>query len=148
MLKNKKHMNDGSDKMDYEKLLTRGLAKVPKKKQGADRFEMPGFRIQKSGSRSTLVNFSEVAGTLRRETKHLMKFLLKELATSGELKGNGLEVQGIFMADAVNKKLEKYVETYVKCPECGKHDTNLVRERGFFFIKCEVCGARNPVGRV
>jgi translation initiation factor 2 subunit 2 len=109
---------------------------------------MPVFRVQRSGSRSLLVNFSEVADALRRDRKHLMKFLLKELATSGETKGTGLEVQGIFNAEAVNKKLEKYVELYVKCPECSKHDTNLVKDRGFFFVKCEVCGAREPVGKV
>jgi translation initiation factor 2 subunit 2 len=109
---------------------------------------MPRFKVQKSGSRSVLTNFSEVAGALRREPKHLMKFILKELATSGELKGASLEVQGSFFPDVVNKKLEKYVESYVKCPECGKHDTNLTKERGFFFIKCEVCGAREPIGKV
>jgi translation initiation factor 2 subunit 2 len=133
---------------DYEQLLKRGLSKVPKRDRTGERFVMPSFRIQKSGSKSILVNFSEVAGTLRREPKHLMKFLLKELATSGEVKGHSLEVQGTFMADAVNKKLEKYVETYVKCQECGKHDTNIVKDRGFNFIKCEVCGARDPVNKV
>ncbi len=134
--------------MDYEKLLKRGLSKVPKKEKLGDRFEMPRLKIQKSGSRSTLVNFSEAAGTLRRDPKHLMKFLLKELATSGEAKGSSIEVQGIFTTEAVSKKLEKYVDMYVKCPECGKCDTNLVKERGFFFIKCEVCGAREAVSKV
>jgi translation initiation factor 2 subunit 2 len=134
--------------VDYEKLLKRGLDKVPAKEKSGERFEMPVLRVQKSGSRSILVNYSEVAGVLRRDPKHLMKFLLKELATSGEAKGSSIEVQGVFNQDVVNKKLEKYVEGYVKCPECSKHDTNLVKERGFFFLKCEVCGAREPVGKV
>jgi translation initiation factor 2 subunit 2 len=134
--------------MDYEKLLKRGLDKVPKKEKAGDRFEMPRLKVHKSGNRSVIANFSEAAGTLRRDPKHFMKFLLKELATSGELKGQGLEVQGVFTPDAVNKKLEKYVESYVKCQACGKHDTDLVREKGFFFVKCEVCGARDPVSKV
>ncbi len=133
---------------DYEELLKRGMKGVPSRETEVDRFEMPMFRVQKSGSRSVLVNFSEVADALRRDRKHLMKFLLKELATSGEAKGTCLEVQGVFSTDAVNKKLEKYVDSYVKCPECGKHDTNLVKEKGFFLLKCEVCGARESVGRV
>jgi translation initiation factor 2 subunit 2 len=132
----------------YEDLLKRGLAKVPSKEKSGERFEMPSFRTQRSGSRTVLTNFSEVVRSLRRDEKHVMKFILKELATSGELKGNGLEVQGGFTEDQVNKKLEKYADTYVKCPECGKHDTNLVKDRGFFFLKCEVCGAREPVGKV
>lgn len=132
----------------YEGLLKRGFQKVPAGHGHGERFEMPSLRVQKSGSRSILSNFTEVARALRREPKHLMKFLLKELATSGEARGHALEVQGVFTADAVNKKLEKYVGLYVRCPECGKHDTNLVKERGFFFVKCEVCGAREPVGKV
>jgi translation initiation factor 2 subunit 2 len=132
----------------YEKLLERGLARVPAKEKASDRFEMPSFRVQKSGSRSVLLNFKEVADALRRDTAHLMKFILKELATSGELKGPTLEVQGTFMADIVNKKLDRYVGLYVKCQECGKHDTNLVKDRGFSFLKCEVCGAREPVVKV
>lgn len=134
--------------MDYEKLLKRGLSKVPKKEKSGDRFELPRLKVQKSGSRSIITNFSEAAGTLRREPKHMMKFLLKELGTSGDLKGHTLEVQGVFMPDAVNKKLEKYVESYVKCQACGKHDTNLVKEKGFFFLKCEVCGARDSVSKI
>lgn len=132
----------------YEQLLKRGLKKIPAKERSGERFEMPSLRVQRSGSRSILTNFSEVAGTLRREPKHLMKFLLKELATSGEAKPSGLEVQGVFSPEAVNKKLEKYVNTYVLCPECGKHDTQLIKDRGFFFMKCEVCGAREPLGKV
>ena len=138
----------GAKGMDYESLLKRGLAKVPSKEKGKDRFEMPVLKVQKSGSRSILVNFNEVAGILRRESKHLMKFLLKELATSGEAKGQSLEVQGSFTPDAVNKKLQKYVVTFVECPECHKHDTNLSKDRGFTFMKCEVCGAREPVSKV
>jgi translation initiation factor 2 subunit 2 len=134
--------------MDYDQLLKRGLSKVPKKEKAGERFEMPDFRVQKSGSRSVIVNFSEVADVLRRDPKHLMKFLLKELATSGESKGSSLEVQGVFASEAVNKKLEKYVQAYVACPECGKHDTHLTKDRGFFFMKCEVCGAREPLGKV
>jgi translation initiation factor 2 subunit 2 len=134
--------------MDYVKLLSRGLAKVPAKEKGKERFEMPVLNVQKSGSRSVLANFGEVARTLRREPRHLMKFLLKELATSGELKGQGLEVQGNFTRDVVNKKLEKYVAVFVECPECHKHDTQLLKDRGFMFMKCEVCGAREPVGKV
>ena len=81
--------------MDYEKLLDRGLAKVPEKEKASDRFEMPVLKVQSSGSRSLLANFKETAKVLRREPSHVMKFLLKELATSGEMKGSGLEVQTI-----------------------------------------------------
>ena len=48
----------------------------------------------------------------------------------------------------MNRKLDLYTKTYVACPECGKHDTKLEKERGFDFIKCEVCGARRTAGKI
>ncbi len=134
--------------MEYQKLLKRGLSKVPQKEKGTDRFETPVIRVQKSGSRTLLVNLGEVAQALNREVSHLTKFLLKELATSGETKGRSLEVQGTFNEDHVNRKLESYIKTFVQCPECGKHDTTLKKDKGFYFIKCEVCGASHTVQKV
>jgi len=134
--------------MDYQKLLKRGLDKVPKKEEGSDRFEVPRIRVQKTGSRTILVNVSDVAQALNRKAPHLVKFLLKELGTSGETKGKALEVQGTFNEDHVNKKFEIYIKTFVQCSECGKHDTKLKKDRGFFFMKCEVCGASHTVEKV
>ncbi len=134
--------------MSYEELLRRGMKKVPDKIENKERFEMPVIRIQIAGSRTAMTNFSEVASALRRDPRHMMKFMLKELATKGSIDGGRLEVQGKFHEELVNRKLELYVKTYVTCPECGKHDTKLQKDRGFDFIKCEVCGARHPAGKV
>jgi len=134
--------------MDYKELLKKGMKKVPEKMESKERFEMPRMRVQMAGSRSMMANFSEVSAALRRDPKHIMKFLLKELATKGNLSGSRLEVQGNFSEEMVNRKLELYVKNYVVCPECGKHDTKLVKERGFIFIKCEVCGARHTAGKI
>lgn len=134
--------------MDYDELLKRGLKKVPDKIEDKERFEMPRMRAQIEGSRTIITNFSEVASALRRDPKHLMKFMLKELATKGNMSGTRLEVMGNFHHEMVNKKLDLYVKTYLACPECGKHDTKLVKERGFMFIKCEVCGARHPAAKI
>ena len=133
---------------DYEKMLKRGLAKVPKKSAGGERFEMPRLQAHKAGSRTIMPNFCDVASALRRDSNHLLKFLLKELATSGEVSGKKLEVLGNFNEDVVNRKLEGYVKTYVLCRECGKPDTKIVKEKGFTFIKCEACGARHTVAKV
>ena len=134
--------------MGYQELLRRGFSKVPKKEGGKDRFEMPRIRVQKSGSRTILVNVSDAAQALNREPSHMVKFLLKELATSGDVKGKALEVQGTFNEEHVNRKLEAYAKGFVQCPECGKYDTKLKKDRGFFFIKCEVCGASHTVQKV
>jgi translation initiation factor 2 subunit 2 len=131
--------------MDYEKLLQRGLKKVPEKLKEKSRFVIPKVDATKSGARTNINNIQEVADGLRRDVKHLVKFLLKELATKGEMEGKKLVVLGNFHPDAINRKIELYVKNYVICEECGKPDTKLVKEKGFVFLVCEACGARHPV---
>ena len=134
--------------MGYEELLKRGMKKVPEKTEAKERFEMPRMSAQISGSRTIMTNFSEISSALRRGNDHLMKFMLKELATKGNMSSNRLEVMGNFSEDMVNRKLGLYVKEYVTCPACGKHDTKLTKDKGTMIMKCEVCGARHPVAKV
>jgi len=134
--------------MDYEKLLKRGLEKVPKKASANERFEIPRLSVMRIGSRTIINNFTDVANALRRDVQHLLKFFLKELATSGEIKGKRVEVLGNFSEEVVNKKLETYVKNYVLCRECGKPDTKIFKEKNFWFLKCEACGARYSVPKI
>jgi translation initiation factor 2 subunit 2 len=90
----------------------------------------------------------DIASHIRREQNHLLKFLLKELATSGELSGPRLTVIGTFSEAAVDSKVEKYAKLYVFCHECRKPDTKLVKEGEYVIMKCEACGARHPVPKV
>ncbi len=132
--------------MSYEELLKRGIAALPKKSETSERFVIPEAKIQKAGAKTIITNFNEVASALRREPAHLLKILLKELATKGETdKGGRLVVLGRFPRELVNKKIESYVKNYVLCPECSKPDTKLVKEGRFTFLVCEACGAKHSI---
>jgi translation initiation factor 2 subunit 2 len=132
--------------MPYEDLLKRAMEKVPKKAEETERFTIPKARTEPAGARTIITNFNEVASGLRRDPAHLLKFLLKELATKGEVdKGGRLIVLGRFSDNHINKKIDYYVKTYVICPECGKPDTKLVKEDRYMFLKCEACGAKHSV---
>lgn len=134
--------------MDYEKLLKRGISKVPQKKDSGERFEVPKAHAQKQGARTAVTNFYEITKALRREPDHLLKFLLKELATSCDAKDDKkVVVLGNFSGEQIDKKIELYINQYVICPECGKPDTKLVREDRFLFLVCEACGARHSIGK-
>ena len=137
-----------SDLPSYEELLKRGLAKAPKGSEDRGRFEMPKSQVQRAGQKTIITNFAEIASHLRREQNHFLKFLLKELATSGELQGSRLAVIGMFSETAVDSKVDKYAKTYVFCSECKKPDTKLVKEGEYVIMKCEACGARHPVPKV
>ena len=131
--------------VSYEELLKRGLKAVPKKAERTERFVIPKAVVQKAGAKTIIVNFSEIAAALRRKEAHLLKFILKELATKGEIEGKRLTVLGNFSAEHINKKIAIYVKQYVTCPECGKPDTKLEKKDNYYFMVCEACGARHPV---
>jgi len=137
-----------SDLPSYEELLKKGLKKAPKETLSDGRFEIPKVQVLRAGQKTIITNFTEIASHLRREQNHLLKFLLKELATSGELSGPRLTVIGTFSETAVDSKIDKYAKAYVFCTECKKPDTKLVKEGEFVIMKCEACGARHPVPKV
>ena len=133
---------------DYEKLLDAAIEKLPKDSDSGERFQMPKASIMPAGARTVITNFTEIASTLRRESDHLQKFILKELATSGEMQGNRLVVQGRFRSEVVDKKIDLYAKEYVICQDCGKPDTKIMKEDRHIFLKCEACGSRHIVKKV
>ena len=137
-----------SELPSYEELLKKGLKKGQKDTESKDRFEIPKVQVLRAGQKTIITNFTEIASHLRREQNHLLKFLLKELATSGELSGPRLTVIGTFSETAVDSKIDKYAKAYVFCTECKKPDTKLVKEGEYVIMKCEACGARHPVPKV
>lgn len=133
---------------DYQKLLDRAWKNLPEKVLKEERFEMPKADVVIAGNRTLIRNFNEIATTLNRKPEHIMKFFLKELATSGEIVGNKAEFQGKFGTWIINTKIELYAKNYVLCPECGKPDTTITKEERVSLLKCGACGARHPVKRI
>ncbi len=131
--------------MDYNQLLERGMQKLPERVLETSRFEVPNVRGHIQGNRTIISNFYQIADTLRREPEHMLKFVLKELATPGELKKTGFIIGTKVPASRINEKIQQYAKEFVICPECKKPDTKLIKEDKFMFIKCSACGARHPV---
>jgi len=131
--------------MDYEKLLKRGMKKLPEVVAEVARFEVPKTRGHIQGNKTIISNINQIAETLRRPVAHLIKFLLKELAAPGEIKKQFFIIGTKVSASRINEKIEAYVSKYVICPECKKPDTKLKKESGFMFIACQACGAKKTV---
>jgi translation initiation factor 2 subunit 2 len=131
--------------MEYEKLLDKAREKLPESVLNCERFEIPKVLGHIQGNRTVLSNFYQIAETLGREPEHLLKYILKELATPGELKKNAVIIGTKVPASRINQKIEQYAETFVICPECKRPDTKLIKEEGFVFMKCLACGAKKNV---
>jgi translation initiation factor 2 subunit 2 len=131
--------------MDYEELLERGREQLPDTKSLGERFNIPKARGHIQGSKTVISNFNDIAKTLERDVQHILKFILRELATPGGFKGQNVIFGRKVSASAVNNAIVKYAETYVLCKECGKPDTKIIKKSGVSYLKCLACGAQNSI---
>lgn len=131
--------------MDYEQALERGRKKIPEALLTAERFEVPKVLGHIQGNRTVISNFGAIAATVRREPDHLLKFVLRELASPGELDKASVIFGRKVSASMINQKIEQYVQTFVICKECHRPDTTLIKEKESAFLKCQACGAKYPV---
>jgi len=132
----------------YEEMLKRAMEKVPKKTGTGERFEMPRMDAVAQGNNTIIKNFGDITAKLRRDPKHVMKFLTKELAAPGSTDGTRATFQGKLSYRMLQGKLELYVKEYVICKVCGRPDTKLIKEGRIDQMKCEACGARSPVREI
>lgn len=128
----------------YEMMLEHGMKNLPKNSIKKERFEMPKVQGHIEGNKTIISNFLQVADQLRRKPEHLLKFLQRELATPGFVKEGRLILGRKIGSAQINERVEKYAKIFVICNECGKPDTQLVKEGQIQMIKCTVCGARHP----
>jgi translation initiation factor 2 subunit 2 len=132
--------------MEYEQLLERARERLPQAVVERERFEIPKVKGHMEGNKTVISNFAQIAGTLRRPVEHLLKFILKELATPGEISRSGLLVLGTKVpATRINEKIREYAYEFVLCPQDGKPDTDIIMEGEFAFLKCNACGYKHPV---
>ena len=92
-----------------------------------------------------IANFIKIAQAFRRDTEHFQKYLLRELATPGNLDGPRLIINRKISSVLINQKIEQYVKDFVICKECGKPDTTLNKEDRFTYVKCQACGAKHYI---
>jgi translation initiation factor 2 subunit 2 len=132
--------------MEYEQLLKRARERLPAAVVERERFEIPKVKGHLEGNKTVISNFTQIASALRRPAEHLLKFILKELATPGDVNRAGLLVLGSRVpASRVNEKIREYAYEFVLCPQDGKPDTDIIYEGEFAYLKCNACGYKQPV---
>lgn len=131
---------------DYKILLEETRKQLPEHVFQKERFEMPKVKGHIQGNRTVINNFLQIADALRREPDNMLKYILRELATPGEIKKSGSVIVGAKVpASRINEKIKQYADAYVFCYECGKPDTSIEKNRDINFLKCSACGARHPI---
>ncbi len=133
------------NKEDYEELLEEAYGKIKQTNTALDRFEIPKIEGHFEGRKTILTNFYQISSHLRRKPEHFQKFMLKELAASGQKEGDRLVLNIKVPSPKINQKIGEYVNEFVLCRECKKPDTELIRKDRINFVHCLACGAKHSV---
>ena len=132
----------------YEELLNEAYKKIKAPEGNGERFEIPKAQGLFEGKKTIITNFFHIASYIRRNPEHFQKFLLKQLASSGQIEGDRLVLNQKVPSAKINQKIEEYVKEFVLCRECGKPDTQLIKDGRLTFIHCLACGAKHPVSKI
>jgi len=130
---------------NYEELLEEAHKKIKKVDNTESRFEIPKIEGHFEGKKTILTNFLQIASHIRRKPEHFQKFILRELATSGNIEGDRLILNNKIPSAKINSKIEDYVKEFVLCKECKKPDTEIIKEDRLTFVHCLACGAKHSV---
>ena len=131
--------------MSYEKMLDRLYLSLPKQALTKERFEVPAIESYIQGSKTIIKNFSSILKLINREEKHILKFITKEIGTACSTSEGRLILNGKFSEKHVTELIHSYIKQYVLCSECNRPDTKFTERHGVKMLKCEACGAINPV---
>jgi|TARA_B100001971_G_C17908391_1_gene391600 translation initiation factor 2 subunit 2 len=129
----------------YRNLLDSAYKKLKPIEKSSERFEVPKIEGHGEGTKTILTNLQQISSYLRRDQEHLLKFLLKELATSGSIKNNRAILHRKINSQKINEKIKDYTKEFVICNQCNKPDTEIKKEKGFAFLHCLACGAKHSV---
>src|SRR3989344_4085920 len=132
----------------YEQLLKKAQEELPEQTQDGERFVIEKIKGHLEGNKTVLANLKQIAKSLHRDESHLLKYLLRELATPGKYEKDRAILGTKVAASIINKKIKTYASEYVFCSECNKPETTLVEEKGITYLKCQACGEKKPVKNI
>jgi translation initiation factor 2 subunit 2 len=130
---------------EYEKLLSQAYDQVKQSSGNGERFEIPKVEGRFEGKKTVITNFTQITTHLRRTPEHLQKFLSKELAAQVIQDKDRLVLNKKISSSKINPKIEQYTKEFVLCKECGKPDTEILKEDRINVLHCLACGAKHPI---
>ena len=132
-------------KSEYEKLLKKISDKITDKDDSKTRFELPRPDVMWQGNRTFLRNFADFPKIFRRDSRKLLQYLSKELATPAEIAGDRAVFVGKRDPNDFLLLFERYVKDYLECPTCNSPDTKIEKASRLTFLICEACGAKSTI---
>ena len=130
---------------EYDSLLDRARARIPKNISERSRWTMPEPEILIEGNQTILRNFAAIVDAMDRDANHVYQFFINELGTSGTREQVRVLFKGRVPPKRIKEKIVSYVKSYILCGQCRAPDTRFVKEERTTLLKCQACGATRPV---
>jgi len=114
------------------------------------RYKMPRIVSKKegrgNGSKTCIVNMSDVAHALRRPPQYTTKWFGAELGaqstyTNKEGEGERAIVNGHHDTPIFQTMLDKFIDKYVLCDNCKLPEIDMTVKKGNIVYKCSACGS-------
>jgi len=141
-------VNETVDLYDYDSLLKRARKQLESINSEHERFIIPELESLIQGKKTLLKNAGQVSKTLKRDIQHLLKFFVKETGVPATSDDTKVILNGIVNSYKVNQIYTKYIDEFVLCKQCKKPETRIIMEKGVLLLKCDACGAINPVRKI
>jgi len=100
------------------------------------------------GKKTLLKNAGPVCKTLKREILHMLKYFVKETGVPATNDDTKIILNGMVNSYKVNQIYNKYIDEFVLCKQCKKPETRIITEKGVLLLKCDACGAINPIRKI
>ncbi len=134
--------------MDYDKLLSRAKAQLANINVEHERFSIPDLENQIQGKKTILKNAGAVVKELKRDIQHFMKFFIKETGLPATTDNAKIILNGMVNSYKISQIYKRYIEEFLMCTQCNKPETRIILEKGVVILKCDACGAMNPVRKL
>lgn len=136
----------------YDFLLKRlyNIMNTQKDSSGAD-IKLPSLVLgEGANSRTTWVNFENVAKALGRSKEHLFSFIVAELSIEATFGGDGqlfFKTNQKVTQQMLKSLLKKYIDDFVRCPNCKSFKTILRKDQSTRLpqIYCEICKGEKTI---
>ena len=141
---------NGDEKFSYDFLLKRiyGLMKDHNTNSSTVGLKIPTIQINVGKDRSCWMNLEKIANTLNRNIDDLFKYVLSELGIEGTKGGeNQANFKSRVTQSNLQKVLTKYINDYVRCPNCKSFDTVIKRDQSarLQLLSCSNCKSEKTV---
>lgn len=136
------------DLFDYNALLQRARKQMETINIAQERFVVPELENLIQGKKTLLKNAGLVAKALKRDVQHLLKHFVKETGVPATNDDTKIVLNGAVNSYKIKQIYDKYIEEFVLCKQCKKPETRIITEKGVLLLKCDACGAINPIRKL